>query len=51
MNARIRTAAWFFCATSALAFWPMLTAIVILIAEWGTRPAPEHAANGVILLR
>jgi hypothetical protein len=30
-------------ATSALAFWPMLTAIVILIAEWGTRPAAEHA--------
>jgi hypothetical protein len=27
-------------ATSALAFWPMLTAITILIAEWGTRPAP-----------
>jgi hypothetical protein len=34
-------------ATSALAFWPMLTAIVILIAEWGTRPAPEHAAHDV----
>ena len=28
-------------ATSALAFWPMLTAIVILIAEWGTRPTPS----------
>ena len=33
-------------ATSALAFWPMLTAIVILIAEWGTRPAAEPAAPG-----
>ena len=26
-------------ASSALAFWPMFTAIVILIAEWGTRPS------------
>jgi hypothetical protein len=33
-------------ASSALAFWPMLTAIVILIAEWGTRPAAEPAAPG-----
>ena len=33
-------------ATSALAFWPMLTAIVILIAEWGTRPGAEPAAPG-----
>ena len=33
-------------ATSALAFWPMLTAIVILIAEWGTRPNAEPAAPG-----
>ena len=24
---------------SALAFWPLFTAIVLLIAEWGTRPA------------
>jgi hypothetical protein len=24
---------------SALAFWPLLTAIVLLIAEWSTRPA------------
>jgi hypothetical protein len=28
-------------AKSALALWPMLTALVLLIAEWGTRPAPE----------
>jgi hypothetical protein len=28
-------------AKSALAFWPLLTALVLLIAEWGTRPAPE----------
>ena len=27
---------------SALAFWPLFTAIVVLIAEWGTRPAPEQ---------
>jgi hypothetical protein len=28
-------------AKSALAFWPMFTAIVLLVAEWGTRtPAP-----------
>ncbi len=26
-------------AKSALAFWPLFTAIVLLIAEWGTRPA------------
>jgi hypothetical protein len=25
-------------AKSALALWPMLTALVLLIAEWGTRP-------------
>jgi hypothetical protein len=31
-------------ATSALAFWPMLTAIVILIAEWGARPAARQTA-------
>ncbi len=27
---------------SALAFWPLFTAIVVLVAEWGTRPAPEE---------
>jgi hypothetical protein len=27
---------------SALAFWPLFTAIVLLIAEWSTRPAPGH---------
>jgi hypothetical protein len=26
-------------ARSALAFWPMFTAIVILVGEWGARPA------------
>jgi hypothetical protein len=26
---------------SALVFWPLFTAIVLLVAEWGTRPAPE----------
>ena len=31
-------------ATSVLAFWPMFTAIVILVAEWGTRPAAETPA-------
>jgi hypothetical protein len=35
-------------ATSVLAFWPMLTAIVILISEWGTRPAAEPAAHGAV---
>jgi hypothetical protein len=30
-------------AKSALAFWPMFTAIVLLIAEWGARtPAPRR---------
>ena len=30
-------------AKSALAFWPLFTAIVILVAEWGGRPAaPEE---------
>jgi hypothetical protein len=28
-------------AKSALALWPLLTALVLLIAEWGTRPAPD----------
>jgi hypothetical protein len=27
---------------SALALWPLFTAIVVLIAEWGTRPAQER---------
>jgi hypothetical protein len=32
-------------AKSALAFWPMFTGIVLLVAEWGTRaPAPRPAA-------
>ena len=31
-------------ATSVLAFWPMFTAIVLLVAEWGTRPAAEPPA-------
>jgi hypothetical protein len=30
-------------AKSALSFWPMLTAIVILIAEWGARRTAEPA--------
>jgi len=30
-------------AKTALAFWPLFTAIVILVAEWGSRPAaPEE---------
>jgi hypothetical protein len=28
-------------AKSALALWPLLTALVLLIAEWGTRPSPH----------
>ena len=28
-------------AKSALAIWPLFTAVVLLIAEWGTRPARE----------
>lgn len=28
-------------AKSALAFWPLLTSVVLLIAEWGARPAKE----------
>jgi len=30
-------------AKSALAFWPMFTAIVILVAEWGTRHQDDPA--------
>lgn len=30
-------------AKTALAFWPMVTAIVILVTEWGTRPARHPA--------
>jgi hypothetical protein len=29
-------------AKSALALWPLLVALVLLIAEWGTRTAPEE---------
>jgi len=29
-------------AKSALALWPLLVALIVLIAEWGTRPAPEE---------
>jgi hypothetical protein len=29
-------------AKSALALWPLFTAIVVLVAEWGTRPAAER---------
>lgn len=35
-------------AKSALAFWPLLTAIVVLVAEWGTRhddSVPEPATG------
>jgi hypothetical protein len=28
-------------AKSALVFWPLLTSVVLLIAEWSTRPAKE----------
>jgi hypothetical protein len=31
-------------AKSALAIWPLLTAIVVLIAEWGTRPPRQYPA-------
>jgi len=31
-------------AKSALAVWPLLTALVLMIAEWGIRPAPELPA-------
>jgi hypothetical protein len=31
-------------AKSALAFWPFFTAVVLLIAEWGTRPAAKQPA-------
>jgi hypothetical protein len=30
---------------SALAFWPLLTSVVVLVAEWGTRPARERPAQ------
>jgi hypothetical protein len=35
-------------AKSALAFWPLVTAVIILVSEWGTRrhayPSPEESA-------
>ncbi len=34
-------------AKSALAFWPMFTAIVLLVAEWGNKPAVESAGPAV----
>jgi hypothetical protein len=30
-------------AKSVLVFWPLFTAIVVLVAEWGTRPGPDRA--------
>jgi hypothetical protein len=33
-------------AKSALAVWPLLTALVLLIAEWGTRPAADTPDTG-----
>jgi hypothetical protein len=33
-------------AKTALAFWPMVTAVVILVTEWGTRPARDPGAPG-----
>jgi hypothetical protein len=33
-------------AKTALVFWPMATAIVILLTEWGTRPARDPGAPG-----
>jgi hypothetical protein len=32
-------------AKSALAFWPLVTAAVLFIAEWGTRPVREPARD------
>lgn len=29
---------------SALTFWPLFTAVVLLVAEWSTRPAPDNTA-------
>ena len=34
-------------ARSALAFWPLFTAIVLLVAEWGTRATQEPAGQAV----
>ncbi len=34
-------------AKSALAFWPMLTAIVLLVAEWGTRATQQPPGQAV----
>ena len=35
-------------AKSALAFWPLVTAVIILVSEWGTRrsayPSPDDSA-------
>ena len=32
-------------AKSALAIWPLLTSVVLVIAEWGTRPATDRPAE------
>jgi len=34
-------------AKSALAFWPMFTAIVLLVAEWGTRSTQQPPGQAV----
>lgn len=33
-------------AKSALACWPLFTAIVLLVAEWGNRPGPDQPPAG-----
>jgi hypothetical protein len=33
-------------AKSALACWPLFTAIVLLVAEWGNRPGPGQPPAG-----
>jgi hypothetical protein len=41
-NGTLFTASLALGAKSALAFWPFFTAVVLLIAEWGARPAPPE---------
>jgi hypothetical protein len=31
---------------TALAFWPLFTSVVLLVAEWSTRPAAFQASPG-----
>jgi len=45
-NGTIFSASLALGSKSALTFWPLFTAVVVLVAEWGTRPAADQHPVG-----